>query len=357
MCKLSDQASVPAGWKLSCQISNIDVNSGDQACSLFTSPDGRTFKSLEEVHKQQQMQAPLARKYSNDMKDAVCTICQICYKVFKFVAMRGHTKKNHGLTIMAYREKYGKLVPLEEIFHKCGLCGHEMILDSDNVMIHLKQSHNITHANYNAEFMVTARGRPKVERQGAVPGVVSIENSSKETGLHKTIKSAKNILLTERAKADEKTNIFDHDRSETQPKRKRPLESNLHTEDPSSKQLKISPHKSVLAVNKGTRVKDEQDKDLVVGSLENENRKREKIITMSEEGSVVSPTATSEDGNSNDEETEENALIDLMMADNHLTKDEEVDMQKELASKLAMEVKLARKQASRAKRSEEVALE
>ena len=115
----------------------------------------------------------MAKKYSNNMKDAVCTSCQICGKVFKFVAMRGHTKKNHGLTIMAYRERYGKLVPLEEIFHKCGLCGHEMILDSDNVMIHLKNSHNITHANYNAEFMVTARGRPKVERQG-VPGVPDV---------------------------------------------------------------------------------------------------------------------------------------------------------------------------------------
>ena len=152
---------------------------------------------MEEVQKQIEA-APLARKYSNNMKDAVCTSCQICGKVFKFVAMRGHTKKSHGLTIMAYREKYGKLVALEEIFHKCGLCGHEMMLDSDNVMTHLKNSHSITHANYNAEFMVTAKGRPKVER-GGVTDVVSIEKpSNNEKGLHSTVISAKSILLTKK---------------------------------------------------------------------------------------------------------------------------------------------------------------
>ena len=274
---------------------------------------------MEEARKQMQ-EMPLDRKYSNDMKDAVRTGCQICGKVFKFVAMRGHTKKNHGLTIMAYREKYGKLVPLEEIYHRCGLCGHELILDSDNVMIHLKNSHNITHAHYNAQFMVTARGRPKVD-----------ENRSDKTGLHVTLKPAKQNLQMEIAKS----NGENHNESQTIGKRQ--LENKL-PEDISSKQQKKSLNLNMPVVNNDN-----------VGNIVNENRTE----NLRAEDRSLSQMET-EDGDSTDEEIEENALIDLMMADNHLTKDEEVDMQEQLKTKLAMEVELARKLA---KRAEEVALE
>jgi len=43
---------------------------------------------------------------------------------------------------------------VELILHDCGICGEYLLLDSDAVAQHLKTGgHNITHANYNAQYM------------------------------------------------------------------------------------------------------------------------------------------------------------------------------------------------------------
>ena len=292
MCKLSDKSGVPAGWKLTCHVATMKTNPM-VPCSLFTAPNGRGFKTLAEVQEYIQSE-PVVRRYSNNMKDAAQTNCHICGKTFKFTAMRSHTKKNHGLTIMDYRGKYGQLVPLEEIYHKCGLCGYELLLDSDNVMIHLKNSHKITHANYNAEFMITARGRPsRVEEGSHVPGV---EN---ETG---SLDSEATMMPAIAGKENENAHV--------EPIKKRKLVRDTDTDGCSSKQPRIS-NENELTSSAPKRTFESEE------APQPKQTKKDafpdKMFGDKDQGeSLQSP--------SDDDEIEENALLELMLADNPLTK-------------------------------------
>ena len=49
MCNLS-QPQVPRGWQRVCQKAKMPLESRDP-CSLFLSPNGKTFKTMDEVHR------------------------------------------------------------------------------------------------------------------------------------------------------------------------------------------------------------------------------------------------------------------------------------------------------------------
>ena len=113
------------------------------------------------------------KTFSNSMRDAVQTTCKICNNNHTLTAMRSHTRKFHNVAISTYKETYGQLEIVKPIYHKCGICTFVMILDSDIIKSHLRVKHSMTHANYNAQFMVTAkRNQSQNTRQkDKIPGV------------------------------------------------------------------------------------------------------------------------------------------------------------------------------------------
>ena len=114
------------------------------------------------------------KTFSNNMRDAVQTTCKICHNNYTLTAMRSHTRKLHNMTISKYKEAYGQLDIFKPIYHKCGLCSFVIILDSDLIMAHLRVKHSITHASYNAQFMVTAKGNQSQNRKqkDKIPDVI-----------------------------------------------------------------------------------------------------------------------------------------------------------------------------------------
>ena len=80
------------------------------------------------------------------------TICQLCDKEVSLTGLRVHTKSKHKMPIKNYKHKFGKPVPVEEIFHECKICRNDLYLDSDFIAHHLK-THSITHREYNQKNM------------------------------------------------------------------------------------------------------------------------------------------------------------------------------------------------------------
>ena len=93
-------------------------------------------------------------RYSNNMKDTVMTICQICRVRQNFTKMRSHTKSLHGVSITDYKKQYGQLIDhiVEFIYHKCGICSKALLLDGDTLAVHAK-THGITHKMYSEKFI------------------------------------------------------------------------------------------------------------------------------------------------------------------------------------------------------------
>jgi hypothetical protein len=96
----------------------------------------------------------IEKKFSDSMKDAVQTVCQICRSVETFVNMRGHTRKAHGVSITDYKSQHGLLIDhmVEAVYHRCGVCSKAILLNGDNIAPHAK-SHSMTHKEYTAKYM------------------------------------------------------------------------------------------------------------------------------------------------------------------------------------------------------------
>ena len=94
-------------------------------------------------------------RFSNNMKDAVRTVCQICKKEVEFNQMRIHTRKAHEVGISEYKRTYGNLVEnlVEAVYYKCTLCSQVLLLNGDVIASHAKK-HRITHKEYNSRFIV-----------------------------------------------------------------------------------------------------------------------------------------------------------------------------------------------------------
>ena len=93
-------------------------------------------------------------RFSNDMKDAVKTVCQICKNDFSFQNMRLHTKAAHNLGITEYKMQHGDLDKsmVEAVYHKCGICSDVFLLHGDGIAKHAKR-HDISHKEYSKRFL------------------------------------------------------------------------------------------------------------------------------------------------------------------------------------------------------------
>ena len=103
---------------------------------------------------------PKDRRFSNDMVDAIKTHCKVCQLPVTLNYLRTHTKNNHKLSISKYKEMFGnprdKNQFLQVIYHKCGICSEEILLDADDIHRHVQQ-HKIPLSTYNAKFIISAR--------------------------------------------------------------------------------------------------------------------------------------------------------------------------------------------------------
>ena len=169
-------------------------------------------------------------RQSNSMADVVRSACKICDEHVKVTMMRGHTKAKHKIQITEYKEKFNQhyydLVEL--VLHKCGVCEEYVLLDSDAIAAHLKsnfKTHNLTHGNYNAKYMVL-QTYIKKEKEDSPPLLALEAPKPETTSKDKNQKSMKQPKP--RAKEDES-----RDREETvekatvEPVKKKETISNL----------------------------------------------------------------------------------------------------------------------------------
>ena len=96
---------------------------------------------------------------SNDFADYMLVECQVCSLHTPQTRLRSHTKSAHGITITEYKARFGNPDPVEPVYHRCGVCGQLIFLDSDAVAVHLKSGGHprITHKEYNDQYMVDSR--------------------------------------------------------------------------------------------------------------------------------------------------------------------------------------------------------
>ena len=97
---------------------------------------------------------------SNDMFDYVRVGCRLCRKRVNMSNLRRLTRRCHSTTITEYKRIYGaELIPVELVWHKCGICGDLFMLDFDCIEKHLNQKGHpeITHQAYKLLYMVDTR--------------------------------------------------------------------------------------------------------------------------------------------------------------------------------------------------------
>ena len=104
----------------------------------------------------------IGRVYSNDMTDACRTKCRICNWEVTLNYMRNHTKNAHSMTIHEYKDLHGKHREqiVAEIWHKCGLCEEDMLLDADDIRSHTRK-HQTSLKDYNAKFIIGSKTSPR----------------------------------------------------------------------------------------------------------------------------------------------------------------------------------------------------
>ena len=94
-------------------------------------------------------------RLSNNIKDAVKTVCQVCKTEVPFDNMRLHTKREHEMGISQYKQTFGQLDDnlVEAVFHKCKLCSDKFLLSADVIAKHARL-HRITHREFSSRFIV-----------------------------------------------------------------------------------------------------------------------------------------------------------------------------------------------------------
>ena len=99
--------------------------------------------------------ARLAKIYSNSLYDSVKTFCCSCDKVVTISGLEEHTQSHHKMTVKEYKQLYGnpKTQIIKLVFHQCGLCSEDMLLDCQVMEKHVKKVHQMEFKQYCNKFM------------------------------------------------------------------------------------------------------------------------------------------------------------------------------------------------------------
>ena len=140
-------------------VSEIPITFGETLCDMKarkrTTFPADVVQLLQPEAKAKRAKEEKVARFSNSMKDAVRTVCQICKKEVEFNHMRIHTRKAHEVGISEYKRMFGNLIEnlVEAVYHKCTLCSQVILLNGDVIATHAKK-HRITHKEYNSRFII-----------------------------------------------------------------------------------------------------------------------------------------------------------------------------------------------------------
>ena len=103
---------------------------------------------------------------SNNMKDAVKTICQICFGKFTLGAFTVHVRLVHNLSLEENRQRFGheRSHLSETVRHRCGICSLLILLSTASLRDHAKY-HKISSREYNRKFITLIKPTKKDMRQ------------------------------------------------------------------------------------------------------------------------------------------------------------------------------------------------
>ena len=128
------------------------------------------------------------KNFSDNYDDSCIIKCAICFKKLYPKELRKHTKKEHSLDIKAYKLKFGtEFMYLRKCFHKCKICGKELLLEQDTIASHARFVHKLSSKEYNDQYMTMKRNTPTKENRSdleqSVPRSPRILKRSKEAAL------------------------------------------------------------------------------------------------------------------------------------------------------------------------------
>ena len=111
------------------------------------------------------------RVFSNDMDDACQTKCKVCECEVTMNQMRAHTKNKHSMTIKEYKELFGNHRDsiIKYVYHKCGLCQEELLLDADSIHMHVLK-HQLSLKEYNKQFIKKKTRKERNKREDNIEG-------------------------------------------------------------------------------------------------------------------------------------------------------------------------------------------
>ena len=115
----------------------------------------RTEEPAKEPEPKRRLLEEKPVRLSNNIKDAVKTVCQVCKTEVPFDNMRCHTKREHEMGISDYKITFGQLEDnlVEPIYHKCKLCSEKFLLSADAIAKHARL-HRITHREFSSRFII-----------------------------------------------------------------------------------------------------------------------------------------------------------------------------------------------------------
>lgn len=84
----------------------------------------------------------VTQMYSDDMNDCLRTFCCLCDRVVNLSTLGKHTRIKHNVLLRDYTVRWGdpKQQLLQLVLHRCRLCGRDVELDHDELLIHLKET-------------------------------------------------------------------------------------------------------------------------------------------------------------------------------------------------------------------------
>ena len=125
-------------------------------------------------------------RLSNNIKDAVKTICQVCKTEVPFDNMRLHTKREHSMGISEYKLTFGELENnlVEAIYHKCKLCSQKFLLSADGIAKHARL-HKITHREFSSRFIVLRGAKAPTAEVETLETRLNVSKKTLETRLNR----------------------------------------------------------------------------------------------------------------------------------------------------------------------------
>ena len=144
----------------------------------------------------------LTRKYSNNYEDCCKIECQICFQVLFVNYLRGHTQSKHQIDIASYKKKFGSdYTYVVKSFHKCNICGSEMLFDQDTIATHVRNKHDTSLKDYNFKYMDLNHKRQLHEESESIKSTSKLKKKKYSSETHKD--KADQLVTSKENKCDQ----------------------------------------------------------------------------------------------------------------------------------------------------------